>query len=80
MQVESLLSRIRTSALNVFQQLKTSHLSLPDELNTLQVEVIYVILIIFFNNEIFPFSMRYMFLFGYNLIKCLLPTENCSIV
>ncbi|XP_054818134.1 U-box domain-containing protein 4 [Prosopis cineraria] len=38
MQVESLLSRIQTSALDVFPQLKTSRLSLPDELNTVQVE------------------------------------------
>ncbi|KAK4274898.1 hypothetical protein QN277_018059 [Acacia crassicarpa] len=38
MRVESLLSRIQTSALNIFQQLKISHLSLSDELNTVQVE------------------------------------------
>jgi len=41
MQVEPLISRIRTSGLNIFQQLKVSQYSLPDELSSEDLQVKY---------------------------------------
>ena len=62
MQVEPLISRIRTSGLNIFLQLKDSQHCLPDELSSEHLQVKY------YTDQVVnlrsPFSWIYMFIKG----------------
>ena len=62
MQVEPLISRIRTSGLNIFQQLKDSQHCLPDELSSEYLQVKYSADQVLKLRS--PFSWIYMFIKG----------------